>query len=221
MVNQRRARTGTAKAARRAHILEQARQLLSTARYPALTLTDIAARVGLTKAALFAYFSSKEALFLELYELLLGHWLDTLEKHLQLGGTHTPRSLATLVTSVCEEHPDLLRLIPLLAGLLEHNISVDRAAQHKRWLAERLQTVTPLLEQRLPGLPVGGGLRLLTYTQALIAGLQPMSEPAPAVREAFATHGLDLMHVDLSTALQDSLEALYQGLSAPQAPTDA
>ena len=110
------------------------------------------------------------------------------------------------------EHPDLLRLIPLLAGLLEHNISAERAVRHKRWLAGRLQTVTPLLEQVLPGLPADGGLRLLTYTQALIAGLQPMSEPAPAVRQALAESDLGAMHVDLFTALQDSLQALYTGL---------
>ncbi|WP_425144767.1 TetR/AcrR family transcriptional regulator [Deinococcus sp.] len=214
MVIQVRARSSEAKAARRAEILEQARGLLATTRYPALTLADIAARVGLTKPALFAYFASKEELFLELYESLLLGWLDALEKHLRLGGVHTPQSLATLVTAMSAEHPDLLRLIPLLAGLLEHNIGAARALQHKRWLAGRLQPVTPLLERVLPGLQEGGGMRLLTYTQALIAGLQPMSEPAPAVREAVAESGLGAMHVDLFTALQDSLAALYQGLSS-------
>ncbi|GGR34716.1 TetR/AcrR family transcriptional regulator [Deinococcus ruber] len=212
MVIQARARSGEAKAARRAEILEQARLLLATTRYPALTLADIAVRVGLTKPALFAYFTSKEALFLELYEALLGAWLNALEKHLRLGGTHTPLSLATLVTAMSAEHPDLLRLIPLLAGLLEHNISAERALLHKRWLAERLQTITLLLEHGLPGLPEGGGLRLLTYTQALIAGLQPMSEPAPAVRQVLSESGLGAMHIDLLTALQDSLAALYIGL---------
>jgi len=31
-----------------------------------------------------------------------------------------------------------MRFIPLLAGLLEHNISPERAQQYKCWLAERL-----------------------------------------------------------------------------------
>ena len=213
MVIQTRARSDAAKAARRAQILEQARQLLATSRYPALTLVDIAERVGLSKPALFAYFTSKEELFLELYESLLLGWLEALAKHLRLGGTHSPQSLATLVTALCTEHPDLLRLIPLLAGLLEHNITPERALRHKRWLAGQLQAITPLLEQRLPGLPEGGGVRLLTYTQALIAGLQPMSEPADAVRNALLNGGLAAMHVDLPAALRDSLGALYTGLS--------
>ena len=216
MVIQTRARSDEAKAVRRAQILGEARVLLATTRYPDLTLTQIAGRVGLTKAALFAYFASKEALFLELYEALLGDWLTALEKHLRLGGTHTPRTLAALVTAMSQDFPELLRLIPLLAGLLEHNISAARALEHKRWLAGRLDGVTPLLETALPGLLPGGGTRLLTYTQALLAGLQPMSEPAPAVREALAGSGLELLHVELGAALQDSLGALYEGLSSGQ-----
>ncbi|ULH17154.1 TetR/AcrR family transcriptional regulator (plasmid) [Deinococcus sp. KNUC1210] len=212
MVIQVRARSDEAKATRRVQILSEARVLLATTRYPDLTLTQLAGRVGLTKPALFAYFASKEALFLELYEVLLGEWLDRLEEHLRLGGTHTPRSLAALFTELATDAPELLRLMPLLAGLLEHNISAARALAHKRWLAGRLEAITPLLERALPGLPEGGGVRLLTYTQALIAGLQPMSEPAPAVREALEGSGLALLHVELSTALQDSLGALYEGL---------
>ncbi|GGR18624.1 TetR/AcrR family transcriptional regulator [Deinococcus ruber] len=215
MVIQVRARSDEAKATRRAQILAEARVLLATTRYPDLTLTQLAGRVGLTKPALFAYFASKEALFLELYEVLLGQWLDRLGEHLRLGGTHTPRSLAALFTELATDTPELLRLMPLLAGLLEHNISAARALAHKRWLAGRLEDITPLLERALPGLPEGGGVRLLTYTQALIAGLQPMSEPAPAVREALAGSGLELLHVDLSAALQDSLGALYEGLRQP------
>ncbi|PJI53270.1 hypothetical protein CTI14_30865, partial [Methylobacterium radiotolerans] len=44
----------------------------------------------------------------------------------------------------------LPRLIPLLAGLLEHNISATRATTHKRWLAGQLHDLTPLIEQALP-----------------------------------------------------------------------
>lgn len=216
MVAQVRARSDQAKAARRAQILAEAHALLATTRYPDLTLTQIADRVGLTKAALFSYFPSKEALFLDLYETLLGEWLTTLGKHLRLGGTHTPATLATLVTVMLQDTPALPRLIPLLAGLLEHNISATRATTHKRWLAGQLHDLTPLIEQALPGLPAGGGIRLLTYTQALIAGLQPMSEPAPAVREALASSELSALHLELRGALQDSLTALYRGLSSEQ-----
>ncbi|AWN23816.1 TetR/AcrR family transcriptional regulator [Deinococcus irradiatisoli] len=214
MVSQTRARSSEAKAARREQILDEARRLLLTTRYPELTLSDIAARVGLTKPALFAYFSSKESLFLSVYEARLGTWFSALEKHLRLGGTHSARTLAALITAMTLEQPELLRLLPLLSGLLEYNITAERALEHKRWVAQQLGTITPLLEAALPGLPPGGGARLLTYTQALIAGLYPMSEPAPAVRQALECGGLGDLHLHLKAALQDSLEGLYLGLSA-------
>lgn len=212
MVANVRARSEEAKRTRREVILREAGALLGTARYPDLTLAQIAARVGLTKAALFSYFPSKEDLFLTLYEELLGGWLDELERHLRLGGTHTPASLAALLTELTAERPGLVRLIPLLAGLLEHNITAERAAGHKAWLSSRLTVLTPRLEAALPGLPRGAGARLLTYTQALIAGLYPMSEPAPAVRRALEDHSLAALHVDFGAALRDSLSALIRGL---------
>ncbi|WP_019586101.1 TetR/AcrR family transcriptional regulator [Deinococcus apachensis] len=212
MVIQTRARTPESKLERRGRILDEALTLWQERRYPDVTLADIAARVGLTKPALFAYFATKEELFLSLYERLLGEWFDALDRHLRLGGTHTPPSLATLLATLITERPALARLIPLLAGLLEHNVSATRAAEHKTWVASRLAVTAPLLEAALPGLPGGSGPALLTYTQALVAGLQPLSEPSPAVREALATTGLGALHVDFAAALRESLTALLRGM---------
>ena len=175
-----RARSELAKASRRAEILSHARQLWETQRYEDVTLQAVAQRVGLTKPALYGYHPTKESLFLSLYETLLDAFLADLHRHLQLGGTHTPPSLAHLMTTLLTEHRSLTRLIPHLAGLMERNISEERARQHKHWLLARLEPVAEALEQGLPGLPAGGGVTLLTYTQALVAGLYPMTDPAAA-----------------------------------------
>lgn len=213
MVTQTRARTPESKLERRGRILDEALALWQERRYPDVTLADIAARVGLTKPALFAYFATKEELFLSLYERLLGEWFDALDRHLRLGGTHTPPSLAALLATLITERPALARLIPLLAGLLEHNVTATRAAEHKTWVASRLAVTAPLLEAALPGLRSGPAL--LTYTQALVAGLQPLGEPSPAVREALATTGLAALHVDFAAALRESLTALVRGMVQP------
>ena len=215
MVFNVRARSDEAKRERRDQILSAARNLWQTHRYPDLTLAAIATEVGVTKAALFAYFPSKEDLFLTLYETLLGEWFAALDRHLLLGGTHTPDSLARTLGTLTLERPELTRLIPLLATILEHNIPPERALTHKTWVAEHLAQTVPLLETALPGLPDGGGRRLLTYTQALIAGLQPMSEPSPAVCRALDDTGLAALHLRLDTALPDALGALIRGLCRP------
>lgn len=220
MVFNVRARSEAAKRERRDQILGAARQLWQTHRYPALTLTAIASAVGVTKAALFAYFTSKEDLFLTLYETLLGEWFTALNRHLTLGGTHTPDSLARTLATLTLERPDLTRLIPLLASILEHNITPERAVAHKTWLAGHLAHTTPLLHAALPDLPPGGGTRLLTYTQALIAGLQPMSEPSAAVCRALNGAELAALHLPLNTALPDALGALIRGLCTPARPQE-
>lgn len=212
MVTLARARSDRAKEARRAEILHQTLTLWQTHRYEELTLQAVAERVGLTKPALYGYFPTKETLFLALYEELLDAWLQGLTRHLRLGGTHSPASLAALIHTLLEEHAALTRLIPHLAGLLERNISEDRARAHKGWLLTQLQPLAPLLESALPGLPPGDSLKLLTYTQALVAGLYPMSDPAPAVQAAMRTPEFTPLCVQFGPALQESLTALYAGL---------
>lgn len=213
MVTSSRARTAPAKAARRADILAHALRLWDGARYEEVTLQEVAGRVGLTKAALYGYFPTKESLFLSLYEGLLSAFLADLHRHLRLGGVHSPDSLAGLLGTLLLGHRALIRLIPHHAGLLERNISQEQAAAHKRWMLGELAPVAAQLERSLPGLTVGGGVELLTYTQALVAGLQPMSDPAPAVRAALHDPGLAPLCVSLERALPAALRALCRGLT--------
>jgi TetR/AcrR family transcriptional regulator len=214
MVRQVRARSEDAKAARRGEILAQTRQLWTTTRYEALTLQQVAEGVGLSKPALYAYFPTKEELFLSLTQEALGGWLAALEQHLRLGGRHTPQSLVNLMVTLVQEHPELFGLMPLLSGLFERNLSAGRAAEYKHWLADWVQRLGPLLERALPGLPAGGGLRLLIYTQALIAGLYPMSDPSVTVQQVLSDPALEHLRVDFLPALQDALTALCVGLLA-------
>lgn len=214
MVRQVRARSGAAKAARRGAILAQTRQLWASTRYEALTLQQVAQGVGLSKPALYAYFPTKEELFLSLTQACLGEWLAAVERHLQLGGIHTPQSLARLMATLVHEQPELPGLLPLLPLLFEHNVSAARAAGYKRWLADWVARLGPLLERALPGLPAGGGLRLLTYTQALIAGLYPMSDASATVRQVLADPELKHLNVDFLPALEGALTAVCVGLTS-------
>lgn len=212
MVKQVRARSDEAKAARRIEILQRAGELWTTTRYEALTLQQVAERVGLSKPALYAYFPTKEELFLSLTQEVLADWFAALQEHLTLGGRHTPASLARLMVALLQERPALIRLLPLLSTLLERNIGPERARAYKHWLAGRVHTLGPLLETALPGLLPGGGLRLLTYTQALMAGLYPMSDPTASMHEVLSDPELSLLRVEFMPALEDSLGALCAGL---------
>ena len=214
MVKQVRARSEEAKRARRTEILSQTRRLWASTRYADLTLQQVAQGVGLSKPALYAYFPTKEELFLSLTQQALDDWFAALEQHLRLGGRHTPASLVGLILALIEERTELVTLIPPLSALFERNVGVERARAYKHWLLGRTATLGPLLEQALPGLPTGGGLRLLTYTQALIAGLYPMSDPSASMHEVLSDPELGALRVEFLPALQDALTALCTGLVA-------
>ncbi|WP_229780697.1 hypothetical protein [Deinococcus malanensis] len=71
------------------------------------------------------------------------------------------------------------------------------------------------LERGLPALPAGGGVTLLTYTQALVAGLYPMTDPAAPVQAALHDPALAPLCLTLEAALPGALRALYSGLTQP------
>jgi len=73
-VRRRRARSPEDKAARKQAVLDEAWRLFQRGPWSALTLAQVAEGVGLSKAALYRYFDTKETLFLAVEESQLTLW---------------------------------------------------------------------------------------------------------------------------------------------------
>ena len=200
-----RARSPEQKALRRAQILDAAAGYFSRQRFETISLVDIARQAGVTKAALYRYYPSKEALFLALY---LGELEDMVAVPLPEGqaGPMWER-LSELLLS----RPLFCRLTAILHSVLEQNLDADQA---RRFKASLLQHFT-ILAQRLSdhfGLPVDkAGTYLLQVQQALI-GCWALSHPAPVVADVIKQPPLNLFQVDFRLALQAHLKALEDAL---------
>ena len=83
MTGLRRARSPEDKEQRRQDILDHAWALVQARPWAEITMSDVAEASGLSKAALYRYFETKETLFLEVEAVRLGSWLHELGGQLE------------------------------------------------------------------------------------------------------------------------------------------
>jgi AcrR family transcriptional regulator len=212
MPRAKRATSPAAKQDRRDAILREALDTWTHTTYAEFTMNRLAERLGLAKGTLYLYFSTKEELFLTLYEQLLSEWFDTLLVELEGRADLSPAELADVLSRTLIDRPQFTRLVPLLEGLLEHNIDEERALAYKTWLLGRAGTVSAAFEASVPTLPRGSGMSVLVLTQALVSGLRQMGSPAPVV-VAVLQGDLRPLAVDYAQTLPFAMRALLVGLS--------
>lgn len=122
---------------RRAQILREAAQLFGSHGFNGTTTRDVAAQVGITEAALYRYFPSKEAMYAAILDerMASAELLEPVEPIAAAGDDRAVFSVLalTLLRSV-EADPSILRLI-LYSALEGHELA--RPFQEKRILRLR------------------------------------------------------------------------------------
>jgi AcrR family transcriptional regulator len=209
----KRARQQGQKLERREAILFSAWNLFQQSSYEALTMDAIAREAQLAKGTLFLYFRTKEELFLALTLKQLTNWFDGVDQ--QLAVLPAPAELAALVeifAASLRSRSGFTRLLAILATVLEQNSSVEAILVFKQELLIRMLRTGGLLEQTLPFLSAGEGARLLMQFQALVIGLQHLTNPAPAVQQVISAPALQVFQVDFDREFRSMAFALLKGL---------
>lgn len=125
-------------AERRRQILDEAARLFASAGFRGVTTRDVAARVGITEAALYRHFPSKEAIYTAILEerMASADPLAALEDAAAAGRDREVfTGLALLLLRRVEEDPSLLRLL-LFSALEGH----DMAGPFQETRIRRLRT---------------------------------------------------------------------------------
>ncbi|MCG8391944.1 MAG: TetR family transcriptional regulator [Pseudomonadales bacterium] len=198
-----RARSPEQKAERRAQIIDAAAAFFETQRFEAISLAAIARRAGVTKAALYRYFPSKEALFLALYL-----------RELELAASATVNASQPLwqaISNLLCERPLFCRLTTILHSVLEQNLDHDQARDFKLSLLSHFSHLSERL-QAAYDLPAEPTIRFLKQVQQVLIGCWSMSHPAPVVETVIQEPPLDIFRVDFRQALQAQLKALEAAL---------
>jgi AcrR family transcriptional regulator len=220
-----RARRPEQKLERRDAILAAAGELALRDGVRAVSLADIAARVGIHKSALLRYFETREQIFLELTGQAWQEWAAGLRSALGPAGTGPgildpgildPESIA-LVAGVFAEsfgsRPLLCDLIAHTALNLERNVSAEAVRRYKLTSLGAVREAAELVQRVLPALTVAECLEFVSAVASLAGAVWQIANPVPVLAELFASDpALAGACVDLTPRLRRTGEIMLAGL---------
>jgi AcrR family transcriptional regulator len=197
---------------RRACLLSAATRLFAERDYEDVMMVEIAAAAGLAKGTVYLYFSTKEALFLELVNEQLSAWTTQLTDALKREEPDRSR-IAVAFASTLAERPVLIRLLALLHIVLERNIDANLMRTFKHQLLGLMAPPAQALENLL-GLSSGSGVQVLLWVHAVIVGLSQMANPSPVLTKVLhEDEALKVFRMDFRSELEAALAALFAGVS--------
>ncbi|MGW4808191.1 TetR family transcriptional regulator [Kitasatospora sp. NPDC004272] len=182
----RRARSTEAKQVRETAILDAARALGRDRGIRDVSLTDIAAEVGMHKSALLRYFETREQIFLELTAEGWREWSAALRADLTARSSATPAEVAGAFAATLSARPafcDLLAQAPLN---LERNVSLEAVRAFKLLTLHEVTQIGRELT-RLLGLDEAQVLDTLATATGMAGALWQIASPGPRVRELYTS----------------------------------
>jgi len=210
-----RARSEEQREQRRARILAVATRLVADSRVGDLSLNELARQVGLAKSNLLRYFPSREAVLLAVYQRSYAEWLDRLEA--EVAGSARPESvaqLAALLARTAAERPVLCELCANSTLVLEHNVSGEVAADHKRAALAQAERLVALVVDVLGPLDDAQRLVVAAGVNLALGGTWAMCRPSPGMLEAYRRHPeLAAFQLDFESGMRSLVEALLRGVT--------
>ncbi|WP_234477410.1 TetR family transcriptional regulator [Streptomyces sp. MBT65] len=214
-----RARSAAAKQQRERAILDAARSLGAERSVREVTLTDIAAAVGMHKSAMLRYFETREQIFLALTAEGWEDWSAALRARLGELADGDSDAVAVVVARSLVERPffcDLLAQAPLN---LERNVSLESVYEFKTVaLGEVAAVATELC--RILAITERSAIDVIATATSMAGALLQMAAPGTRLRTFYETRP-EMAHalVDVEPQLTRILAALLTGLRATTTPT--
>jgi AcrR family transcriptional regulator len=223
-----RARRPEQKLERRDAILGATRELALRDGVRAVSLADIAARVGIHKSALLRYFETREQIFLELTAAAWREWTAALHAELDPAapdsatpgpagpgpsGAGTRALVADVFARSFGDRPLLCDLIAHTPLNLERNVSVEAVRRYKLTSLAAVDEAAALVRRALPGLTVTECGEFVAALASLAGAVWQIANPAQALAELYASDpALRRACVDLTPQLRRTAEILLAGL---------
>ena len=226
-----RARRPEQKLERRDAILAAARELALRDGVRAVSLADIAARVGIHKSALLRYFETREQIFLELTARAWREWLAGLHTALDAAALGAPLSGPSGTAALDATAPGAAALVadvfarsfgdrPLLCDLIAHtplnlerNVSPEAVRRYKVTSLGAVEEAATRVQRVLPALTVAECVEFVSALASLAGAVWQIANPPPVLAEFYAADpALARACVDLIPRLRRTAQILLAGL---------
>ena len=208
-----RARRPEQKLERRDAILSAARELALRDGVRAVSLADIAARVGIHKSALLRYFETREQIFLELTAEAWRGWVAALHAELDEAAPGSAALVADVFARSFGDRPLLCDLIAHTPLNLERNVSVESVRRYKLTSLAAVEEAAAVAQRVLPDLTVAECGEFVAALATLAGATWQMANPGPALAELYASDpALSHACIELPQRLRRTGELLLAGL---------
>ncbi|MFD8757340.1 TetR family transcriptional regulator [Kitasatospora sp. NPDC059577] len=210
-----RARSPEAKRRREASILEAARALGRERGIRDVSLTDIAAAVGMHKSALLRYFETREEIYLRLTAEGWHEWSDALTAQLRASDDPGPAAVARAFAATLAARGmfcDLLAHAPLN---LERNVSLDAVRDFKLATRAAREPIAEAVREQVPVLSEQDVVDLVATAVALAGAMWQIANPGAEVAALYRSDPR-LAHavIEVEPRLARILTATLLGLAA-------
>jgi AcrR family transcriptional regulator len=213
-----RARRPEQKLERRDAILGAARELALRDGVRAVSLADIAARVGIHKSALLRYFETREQIFLELTAQAWREWTAALHAELDDAVPGSPVSasaalVADVFASSFGDRPLLCDLIAHTPLNLERNVSPAAVRRYKLTSLAAVDEAAAIVRRVLPALTPAECGEFVAALASLAGAVWQIANPVSALAGLYASDpALSRACVELTPRLRRTAQTLLAGL---------
>lgn len=208
-----RARNEKQKQERREAILAAAEKLFESEGLENVSLNGIARCAGVSKANIYRYFESREAIYLQLAREEFEKWTTDVEHCLApLAGSNNEKAVARALVKSLTDNPKLANLLAMMGSVLEQNVTVEAVIEFKKSCLGYLLRLTNAVQVSMPGLTSEKSRQFIAILHILVVGIWPASHPAAAVTEALKRPELQGMRVDFEKDLSTAVVAMLRGL---------
>ncbi len=180
------------------------------------SVSQVVQSAGLAKGTFYIYFNTKEELFLELMNDGLNEFFDVL-RDTATRQEYTFDAYVNLFVSRFHKDHMLIKLGPLLAGVLEQNSEEEAVKKFKLGLVQRLAEASKLLHPRFPVIGEKQAARMILRSYAVLLGVAQIIPSSPTQQKLMEDPALEVLALDFEEEARAILRALWgSALSAPQ-----